>query len=147
MPTPWHGIGYPPPPPGGGRGYPLGIPHYTIDPRRLSSFFAKKKSHFFRRFSLTIVWVVKRKVQADAKKYLKKYLQKDWRSTFCRLRYLHGKWIFWDQRRVRNGAVHRVVTGWNERGERLVWPSWRGFRSAVRRIRRLIFNNKTITIW
>jgi len=39
--------------------------------------FRKKKSHFFRRFSLTIVWVVKRKVQADAEKYLKKYLQKD----------------------------------------------------------------------
>jgi hypothetical protein len=26
---------------------------------------------------LTVVWIVKRKVQADAKKYLKKYLQKD----------------------------------------------------------------------
>jgi len=39
--------------------------------------FRKKYFLFFERFFLTVVWIVKRKVQADAKKYLKKYLQKD----------------------------------------------------------------------
>jgi len=40
-------------------------------------FFCKKYFLFFERFFLTVVWIVKPKVQADAKKYLKKYLQKD----------------------------------------------------------------------
>jgi hypothetical protein len=39
--------------------------------------FRKKYFLFFERFFLTVVWIVKPKVQADAKKYLKKYLQKD----------------------------------------------------------------------
>jgi len=55
---------------------PWDTPLY-LGPAQVVKLFRKKKSHFFRRFSLTIVWVVKRKVQADAKKYLKKYLQKD----------------------------------------------------------------------
>jgi hypothetical protein len=40
-------------------------------------FFCKKDFLFSERFFLTVVWIVKRKVQADAEKYLKKYLQKD----------------------------------------------------------------------
>ncbi len=79
----WHGICSPPPPPppprrggGGGGGIPLGYPIvlWKLEARQA---FSQKKSHFFRRFSLTVVWFVKRKVQADAKKYLKKYLKKD----------------------------------------------------------------------
>jgi hypothetical protein len=53
-------------------GYPIVL--WKLEARQA---FSQKKSHFFRRFFLTVVWFVKRKVQADAKKYLKKYLKKD----------------------------------------------------------------------
>jgi hypothetical protein len=62
---------------GGGRGVsPWDTPLYSA-PVQVVKTFRKKYFCFFERFFLTVVWIVKRKVQADAKKYLKKYLQKD----------------------------------------------------------------------
>jgi len=62
---------------GGGVGVsPWDTPLY-LGPAQVVKLFRKKYFLFFERFFLTVVWIVKRKVQADAKKYLKKYLQKD----------------------------------------------------------------------
>jgi hypothetical protein len=55
---------------------PWDTPLY-LGPAQVVKTFRKKYFLFFERFFLTVVWIVKRKVQADTKKYLKKYLQKD----------------------------------------------------------------------